>query len=525
MGVRELLGASRVITDQAILKASYGRCTTSLDRQILGAAHINCRSEIVKILQLAAEHGIAVYPISTGNNWGYGSALPTAENCLILDLSGMNRIISVDQELGSVTLEPGVTQQDLSDYFKKHNISLLVPTHGGGQQCSIVGNALERGYGLTPLTDHFLAVTNIEAVLANGEIYRGSLSELGGAEIDKLFKWGIGPYLDGIFTQSAFGVVTQMTFKMALRPDSVVAFFCWIKEESLLEQSVAIVRDTLSSYPGICHAVNLMNAHRILAMFSGAKSYKETAISEEMIAQECKRYRVPAWMAFGGIYGKKSVVRAAAREIKRAFGTVSSRRVFIDQNQNQVLQNILAILPFKPKLIVEIATKINEAFLILDGGPTQAALPLAYLKVPHKLTENRLLNPAKDGCGLLWYAPLVPMQAEVVRKYVSMVAAVCKKHQFHPFITLTAISNACADSTVPLVFDKQDLLQKERAQACFEELFAEGQKLGVLPYRVGVNQMSKITRENAVFWKVVKDIKTVLDPKGILSPGRYTPSP
>ena len=74
-----------------------------------------------------------------------------------------------------VTVEPGVTQAKLSAYLDTHGYSFLVPVTGTGSNCSLLGNALERGYGVTPQTDHFGAVTDMEAVLADGSIYRTTL--------------------------------------------------------------------------------------------------------------------------------------------------------------------------------------------------------------------------------------------------------------------------------------------------------------------------------------------------------------
>ena len=72
---------------------------------------------------------------------------------------------------------------------------------GAGPTCSLVGNALERGYGITPYTDHFAAVTDIEAVLPDGSVYRTALREIAGDELARLFKWGIGPHTAGLFAQ------------------------------------------------------------------------------------------------------------------------------------------------------------------------------------------------------------------------------------------------------------------------------------------------------------------------------------
>ena len=83
-----------------------------------------------------------------------------------------------------------------------------------------MANALERGYGVTPLVDHFGAVTDLEAVLPDGSLYRSALREAGGDEVARLFKWGIGPYSNGLFTQSGFGIVTPLACSWRAAPSA-----------------------------------------------------------------------------------------------------------------------------------------------------------------------------------------------------------------------------------------------------------------------------------------------------------------
>ena len=139
---------------------------------------------------------------------------------------------------------------------------------GAGPTCSILGNALERGYGITPITDHFAAVTKIEAILPDGTLYRTPLSELGGAEVDGLFKWGLGPYLDGLFSQGNFGVVVNMTIALAPAPDTVTAFFFSTKDDARLEALVPTVRAVLRALGGSVVAINVLNSQRMISMMT-----------------------------------------------------------------------------------------------------------------------------------------------------------------------------------------------------------------------------------------------------------------
>ena len=256
-----ILGESGVVASGA---DDFGASTIGTMRSIPAVLCPENQEQVAAVLQVAQRWHVGVYPVSTGNNWGYGSANPVEDGCVILDLSRLDRISDFDPELGVVTVEPGVTQGALRDFLDSHEGDYLVPVTGAGPNCSILGNALERGYGITPITDHFAAVTKLEAILPDGTLYRTPLSELGGEEVDGLFKWGLGPYLDGLFSQGNFGVVVNITIALAPAPDTVTAFFFSTKDDAKLEALVPTVREVLRTLGGSVVAINLLNSQRML---------------------------------------------------------------------------------------------------------------------------------------------------------------------------------------------------------------------------------------------------------------------
>jgi 4-cresol dehydrogenase (hydroxylating) len=60
-----------------------------------------------------------VWTISTGRNFGYGSAAPGQRGQVVLDLRKMNKIIHVDPELCTALVEPGVTYQSSTTTSKR----------------------------------------------------------------------------------------------------------------------------------------------------------------------------------------------------------------------------------------------------------------------------------------------------------------------------------------------------------------------------------------------------------------------
>jgi len=479
--------------------------------------------DIIEIVKKADIEKTPLYPISTGNNWGYGSSLPVQDDCIILNLSKMNKILDFDPETGVITLEPGVTQRQLGEYLSKHQYPYLIPVTGAGPDCSIVGNAIERGYGITPYADHFSSVLSLDAVLPDGSIYQSMLNLLSDKKTDTLHKWGMGAYLDGIFTQSNLGVITQMSIALAPKPTSVKAFFFSVKNSDDLEIIIPRIQKVLKELSGVTGSINIMNQLRVLSM---TEQYPKSAlvdglIPEALIKQLAKKRQVFPWTCIGALYGNKAIVNAAQKEIRKILGRKAKRLLFLTPKRVSQINTLIQKIPFlRSNMIGETVDTLHKTMQLFNGSPSEIALPLAYWISGDKPTDGSPMKPDKDGCGLIWYSPLVPMQAKQVRLYIKMVTTICIKHKIEPLITLTSFSDRCFDSTIPILFDKQNPEAVERAHACYEELFEEGKKIGFTPYRLSIHSMDKLKKYNATP-DILKHIKKAIDPNNIIAPGRY----
>lgn len=518
------LGSQAVLGDDARI-APYVVDTTPLQRAISVVLRPTNIEGVVALVRIAGKYGVPIYPISTGLNWGYGTASPVVDGCALVDLSGMNRILDMQTETGLVTVEPGVTQRQLREWLDQRGLRYLVPVTGAGPDCSLLGNALERGYGITPHSDHFGALTWLEAVLPDGSIYRGSLSALGAEGVDKAFKWGMGPYLDGLFTQGAFGIVTRVCIALVPVPPRTEAFFFGLAQDDDLEEVVESVRDALMAVGSVCGAINLMNARRVLAM---TEPYPRQAVPhggvmpDALVRERSRRYQIFPWTGVGALYGEKLMVATAKRLVRQRLRGKVRRLFFMTPALARRVHCLTRLLPAGGGRLGNMTDKLDKTLRLLAGEPSEIALPLAYWK-SGRIPDNGGMSPARDGCGLIWYSPLVPMIAERVRTYVDLVENICIKHGIEPLITLTSISPRCFDSTVPILFNRDNPAEAERADACYRELFEMGRGEGFLPYRMGVQYMDLVTAADNDFWRLVVKIKQAVDPGGIISPGRYCP--
>ena len=525
-----------VLLETKIATERYGRTTFSNDIPIDFAVEVLNESAISKLLQLANSHQFYLFPISSGNNWGYGSIQDTSLDGprVVVDLGQLKAIIPTNKKAGLITVQPGVTQQDLFDYLQLNDWPFMVPVTGAGPHCSILSNALERGYGITPRTDHFAAVNALKAYLPHPELcktkFESAISGLDGSGqdfIDKTFKWGLGPYIDGLFTQSNFGIVTEMTIRLAPRPEHFSAFYLQIFDADKFADAVMLIEQTLLECEGIVGSINLMDRRRIVSMVAqnpnGQDNHK--TMTEEQVETIAKDQRLPQWMIVGSMYGSKAVVSATQKRFKNRAKSLGQLNF-----SNSWLINIAKLIVNLPLPSIAIMNKIKAQLLTLDEGieimlckPNQVALPLAYWRNP-RVTVNKKnsLLPDKDKCGLLWYAPLIRMSPEVLTDFIKFVRATTPKYGIEPLITFTNLRHDCIDSTVPLVFDLENPEAVKAAHNCLEELFVEGCKKGFVPYRINIKQQAVLPADD-IFWKTTNLLKQAIDPNGILAPNRYNP--
>lgn len=524
--LRQLLGPDRVLVAPDI-PSRYCRDTSGQPSQPGVVLKLSTAAELPPLMRIAQRHRMPVHPISTGRNWGYGSVPKAGPDMALVDLGELRAIQDFDPTLGVVTLEPGVTQAMLAAYLDERGHGHMVPVTGAGPGCSVLANALERGYGITPHTDHFGALTDLEAVLADGSLYRSALREAGGDELARLFKWGIGPYVDGLFTQSGFGIVTRASIALAPRPESVKVCLFNVADDALLEAAVERVQRLLAELPGTLGGINLMNRHRVLAMTAPYPARDDLdehgLIPPTLVAQLGRSYQIAAWTGFATLYGRRRMVEAAQREIRERLKGVATRLLFLSPTQAGWLSRLAAGLPgAMGQRLGRTAATLNASLQLVQGRPNETALPLAYWRSRvAQPSEGR--DPARDGCGLLWYAPLIPMRSAEVRRYVSFAERELRAHRLEPLITLTSQGDRLFDSTVPLLFDLSDASAAAAASAALEHLIEAGRAQGFYPYRLHTQSQAAHLARQSTSSELVSRLRAALDPHDLLASCRYAP--
>jgi glycolate oxidase len=203
-----IVGASHVEIRPAALVPYRTDATFGFSGVPWAVARPGTAGEVSRILAWANERGVPVVPRGAGTSLAAG-AVPIRGG-IVLALTRMNRIVSIDPVDLAAVVQPGVTTQDLARAAAEHG--LHYPPDPGSQRVSTLGgNVATNAGGLHGLkygnTGGY--VLGVQAVLADGEVIRA-----GGRLLKDVAGYDLVRLLTG--SEGTLAVLTELT--LALRP-------------------------------------------------------------------------------------------------------------------------------------------------------------------------------------------------------------------------------------------------------------------------------------------------------------------
>jgi 4-cresol dehydrogenase (hydroxylating) len=518
-----VLGVEFVQTDRTALSAPETAtfATTQRIRAILRPAD---KAQVQECLRIANRFRAPLYPLSSGKNWGYGSRVPPADGCSILDLSRLDRILDFNEALGYVTVEPGVTQARLHQFLEQRKSNLWMDATGSSPDCSLIGNAMERGFGHTPYGDHFANVCGLEVVLPTGETIETGSARFPGSLTAAVARWGAGPSLDGLFSQSNLGVVTRMSIWLMPRPETFEAFFFRCEASDGLPALVNSLR-TLRMSEVLRSSIHIGNDYKVLGglqQFPWAATGGQTPLRPEHMADFRKSHSFGHWNASGGLYGTPGQVSEAKRLLKKALAGQAGKLKFLSPQTLRAAKRFAR--PFKLVTGWDVRRTIElvePVFGLMRGVPTKYSLASAYWRKRTPAPADP--DPDRDGCGLLWYAPVAPAEGTQVESLAQLTTQTLLSFGFEPMISLTMLTARTVLCVISISYDREVAGEDERAMRCYEELVERCTSGGFYPYRLGIRSMPRVLGERG-YTGLIRKLKDAVDPNGILAPGRYDES-
>jgi len=270
----KIVGAGNLIREQTVLE-EY-----SQDMSFINKVKPECvvkpknAEDIKKIVKLANETQTPLVPVSSGPPHFRGDTVPGIGGAVIVDLSGMKKIIRVDRQNRVAMFEPGVTFNELIPAVTKEGLRLNLPLLPRKSK-SVAGSLLEREPVVMPKYHWDIGdpLACVEVIFGTGDMFRtgaaagpGTLEEqwqAGGAQ-----KEAAGPSSFSLYriiqgAQGTMGIVTWASVRCELIPGLEEPFLIGApKLDKILDMVHWLIRLRLVNE---CFVLNNSNLATIMA--------------------------------------------------------------------------------------------------------------------------------------------------------------------------------------------------------------------------------------------------------------------
>jgi len=527
--LRAAIGAEHVCIGPEELDR-YSRCTIPWQSRCAAVVFPGSAEEVAAVVRVAAANGIPLWPSSKGRNWGYGATLAIKDGAIVMILQRMNRVLEVNEELAYAVIEPGVTYEQFNAHLRSNDYKLWIDCIDGTAQGSVIGNALERGIGETPYGDHFGNLCGMEVVLPDGDIV-----QIGAAVKDAqtwhTHKWGVGPYLEGLFSQSNLGIVVKAGIWLMPKPEAYNSYVYEVRDERHLPQVLDAFREL--ALTGVVntklHMINDFVSMTVLTQRVKEEVPSDGPLSEADRTALRKKYGIAPWSCAGGIYGTRAQVRLQRSLLRRALSPYG-RLLFASDAQIPYLERIIA-WSWKSPLVRRITEAVAQTSLpvlestphvhkILQGIPTEFFVKHAYYRNRHPRPDEDI-HPARDVCGLTWVAPILPFSKSHVLPYLDACKQRFETHGFDYYMAMLLMNPRSVICLMAIIFDREDASEMERARTLYEELLTDMHDRHYQQYRASLPGWETLFADAPALSRLHGRIKAAVDPANILAPGHY----
>lgn len=442
--------------------------------------------EVQAVVRIANDYKIPLWPIGRGKNFGYGSAAPVMQGCVILDLTRMKKI-EIDEENGTALVEPGVGFYDLYDYIESHRLPYWISAPGNSWG-SVVGNALDRGVGYTPYGDHAARIHGLEVVLPNGELLRTGMGAMAGSKTWNLHPYGFGPNWDQMFVQSNFGVVTKMGIWLMPEPESMVT----LKMQLPKPEDLGWAIDTLAPMRReglIQQSPSIGNWLRTIAA-RGVRSEwydKPGPFPDSVIQQICQKLNIGWWAVDVRLYGREGMTKVGKELVKQEF----AKRTKYEMTEHTWTQ-----------------------------GQPRSQSPASGIPITFPL-QNAAWHGGRGGH--VSFSPVLEQSGAVAMQQFKRTYQLYNDYEmdYHPAFNL---GERHMTNINQIMFNKDDPAMVARVDKFFRALVDDATRERYGEYRSHIDYMDLIAStydfNNNAQTRLNEQLKNAIDPNGIIAPGK-----
>jgi hypothetical protein len=306
------------------------------------------------------------------------------------------------------------------------------------------------------------------------------------------FQNAYGPAIDGIFSQSNFGIVTKMRFWL-MSETGHQSYMITFPRADDFEQIVEIIRPLaqkriLRNIPQLRHAIQglAVTGKPRKTWYNGPGRFPRSTIREGV-----KQLPVSdvSWVFYGTQYGDGASISSQLSLIKAEFAKIPGSKFLLPSDLPQ-------------------DHYIHSRVQVCSGTPV--------------LTELNWLN-WKPNAAHLFFSPIVPTRASSARLIHDIITRLHAKYDFDVFPTLCAAGREM-HYIANIVYDRSSEEEKRRARLLMREMIDEAAKEGFGEYRTHLLFADQVAGTynwgDGALRRFNEMIKDELDPNGILAPGR-----
>lgn len=422
--------------------------------------------DVQLVLKLANEHQMPVTPRVANTNIG-GLAIPE-HGGIVLDLSGMNRIIETNEADMYAVIEPGVTWGDMKQHLLANHPNLRFGYSLSPPDTSVLANCLMDGLTNLSLRHGTSAqwINGLEAVLPTGETVRtgiGAVSPLWCSPAPM-------PQLTGLFVNfhGSTGIVTKLSVQLWPNHPFRKRFFI-------------LTYDTDTTYDLIARLVR---------------------------ADVCDDIGGLSWPVGKMLFGEANPLYRDPNEPEQF--------LYID-----VSAEFESYYQAKLQVIDEIVAAARQQGARLDSGLEVRKLVQIAPRFEKLADFPAELDFLLEPGGLSWIGTFGPTSRwkDGVKQGMQMML----EHGFPPIVVTRPMQHGHFGVLRFIeVFDKSNAEQVKRVSKLNEALSDLVLDLGFFPYKtppwVIKRHRDKIDPQ---FLNLLHRVRTLLDPTGIMNPGKW----